>query len=379
MLPLKQNLWTCRSVCGLIVLVMSTTMSASLVRGDDSSNALQQSRKRGLDFLRTTQSEDGSWTTSQVPGIGGLVVMAALKSGLEPDDPMVKKGIAYLENFIQADGGVYSPKSGLNTYETCVALQVFIEANKDGRYDKQIANAEKYLKKEQWDEGEGKDKSDVNYGGAGYGPKSRPDLSNTQFLMDALKAAGVKSDDPAFQKALVFVSRSQNLESEANTTAFAAKVNDGGFYYTPVGSGSSGAGKTDNGGLRSYGTMTYAGLKSMVYAGVGADDPRVKAATAWIRKHYSVESNPGMDQQGLYYYYHTFAKSLDAIGDAELEDATGKKHDWRRELTAQLVKVQQENGSWVNTERRWQEGDPNLVTAFALLALSYCDEPATKK
>ena len=45
----------------------------------------------------------------------------------------------------------------------------------------------------------------------------------------------VKWRTPALQKALIFISRSQNLESDKNDTAFAAKINDGGFYYTPAG------------------------------------------------------------------------------------------------------------------------------------------------
>ena len=63
--------------------------------------------------------------------------------------------------------------------------------------------------------------------------------------------------------------------------------------------------------------MTYAGLKSMIYAGVKKDDPRVKAAYEWVQKHYTLDENPGMGGNGLYYYYHTFAKALDAIGDAD--------------------------------------------------------------
>jgi squalene-hopene/tetraprenyl-beta-curcumene cyclase len=180
------------------------------------------------------------------------------------------------------------------------------------------------------------------------------------------------------QKALIFVSRCQNLESEINNTPFAAKVNDGGFFYTPAGKGGSPAGETENGGLRSYGTMTYAGLKSMLYAGLTADDPRVKAALEWIAKNYSVDQNPGLDQNGLFYYYHTFSKALAARGLDVVEDAKGNKHEWRRELAEQLEKTQKSNGSWVNTSPKWNEGDPNLATAFALLALSYCAEPAAK-
>ena len=42
--------------------------------------------------------------------------------------------------------------------------------------------------------------------------------------------------------------------------------------------------------------MTYAGLKSFLYAGVGKDDPRVKAAIGWVRRHYTLSENPGQGQ-----------------------------------------------------------------------------------
>jgi squalene-hopene/tetraprenyl-beta-curcumene cyclase len=118
--------------------------------------------------------------------------------------------------------------------------------------------------------------------------------------------------------------------------------------------------------------MTYAGLKSMIYAGLERDDPRVKAAYQWIRRHYTLEENPGMGPQGLYYYYHTFAKALGAVGEVRITDADGKPHDWRAELAAELISRQQPDGSWVNSNTRWLEGDPNLVTGYSLLALSYC-------
>jgi squalene-hopene/tetraprenyl-beta-curcumene cyclase len=123
--------------------------------------------------------------------------------------------------------------------------------------------------------------------------------------------------------------------------------------------------------------MTYAGLKSMIYAGLDRDDPRVKAALAYITHHYTLDENPGLGQQGLYYFYHTFAKTMSVLGDASVTDSSGKPHDWRAELVAALAKRQEREGGWVNRADRFMEGDPNLVTAYSLLALAYT-RPKTK-
>jgi squalene-hopene/tetraprenyl-beta-curcumene cyclase len=119
--------------------------------------------------------------------------------------------------------------------------------------------------------------------------------------------------------------------------------------------------------------MTYGGLKSFLYAGVSKEDPRVKAAVAWIRNHYTLEENPGMGKAGLYYYYHTFAKAMTALGDDVFVDAAGKQHNWRRELADALKARQQQDGSWRNEgDRAFGEANADLATAFALLALHYC-------
>ncbi len=164
-------------------------------------------------------------------------------------------------------------------------MVAFSRANKDGKYNKLIGDCEKFVKQQQWDGGEGKEPSDPFYGGAGYGSKARPDLSNTSFMIDALHELGRGGDDEAIQRALTFVTRCQNLEGPQNNTPAATKVNDGGFFYTTANGGESMAGTEPDGGLRSYGSMTYAGLKSMIYAGVSKDDPRVKAAVSFLQKN----------------------------------------------------------------------------------------------
>ncbi len=334
---------------------------------------------RAVRFLQSKgQALDGSYSAHAGPGVTAVVTTSIIRNGRSPADPLVAKSLKYLEGLVQGDGGIYRKGGFYRNYETCLAILCFSEANRDGRYDKLIKNADRFIKGIQWDEDEGHDRSSNRFGGAGYGKNKRPDLSNTSFLMEALIAAGNGPDDQAVKNALIFVSRCQNLETEHNTTKFSVKNPDGGFYYTCAAGGSSQAGDTPNGGLRSYGSMTYAGLKSMIYAGVGPDDPRVKAALKWIQKHYGLESNPGMGDAGLYYYYHVFAKALDATGLDTIEDAQGNRRDWRRDLRRELIRRQRPNGSWLNQNGRWLEGDPALVTGYALLALSYC-RPAAEE
>lgn len=368
-----------------IGLVVVSSLPRPVVAADGEKKSIgpdpklyQTTVERAIGFLAKQQGDDGS-VGSQI-GIGptALATLGLLRSGRTPADPLVAKGLKYLEEYTQESGGIHTPGSRISIYETCVALVCFKEANRQGKFDKIVKQGEAFIRKGQWDEEQGKDKSDFGYGGAGYGGKSRPDLSNTAYLLDALKACGAGADDPAIQKALTFVSRCQNLESEHNTTPFAAKVNDGGFYYTPMLERQDESRQAPDQGLQSYGSMSYSGLKSLVYAGLTKDDPRVKAAVGWIRKHYDVKSHPGMAEAGLYYYYHSFAKTLDSLGLDELEDDKGVKHDWRRDLTEELARRQQPNGSWANENTRWMEGDPNLATSFALLALTYC-RPATAK
>ena len=358
----------------LAIVVISSWSGHAQDSGNGDRASIAEARARAIVFLKNSQDDDGSWTSSNSTGISALVTTALLKSGLSSDDPAVKAGLNHLLSHARQDGGIYHEQSLHRNYETCISIMALQAASTDGRYDRQLKAAEQFLRALQWDQGEGLETSDTAFGGAGYGKHQRPDLSNTQFLIEALKTAGVAEDDPAIQNALTFVSRTQNLESAHNQTPFATKVNDGGFYYTPAAGGSSQAGETANGGLRSYGSMTYAGLKSMIYAGLEKDDERVKAATEWIGKFYTLEENPGMGQQGLFYYYHTFAKALDAVESDTLTDANQQKHNWRNELAATLTKLQRPNGSWVNDADRWYEGDPNLSTAYSLLALSYCGE-----
>jgi squalene-hopene/tetraprenyl-beta-curcumene cyclase len=336
---------------------------------------------KAIQYLQSTQEDNGGWSTTNSPGVTGVVLTGMLKTGLVTSkDPMAERALKYIEGLVNPKAKHIAgkdPKVQLQNYVTSINVMALTAANRADKYKAIIGDAVEFLKKLQWDEEEGKQPEDDYYGGAGYDSKSRPDLSNTQLFLDALKAAGVPPDDPALKKALIFVSRCQNIKGETNDRPWAKKIGDGSFIYTPA---SGGVTKVvdkpmPDGSLPGYGSMTYAGIKSLIYCGVGKDDPRVKKAYEWIQKNYSVDRNPGMPKQraewGLFYYYHTMAKTLDVRGLDYVVDDKGQKHDWRKDITEALAKRQHKDGSWSNN-RQWMETDANLVAGYALMALSHC-------
>jgi squalene-hopene/tetraprenyl-beta-curcumene cyclase len=359
-----------------LLLGVASFLPVSLARADDKQGTpdakeLKAVAAKAIAYLRAHQGDDGSFSPALAgPGVSAVVATGLIRNGASLNDPMLSKLMAYLEKSVKSDGGVYD--KGLANYTTSVAIMSFSEANSDHRYDSVIKNAVEYVKKLQTGATD-RSSSDPQYGGLGYDGNGRPDMSNTQYFLDALQAAGVSKGDPAVQRALVFVSRCQNLPGENNDQAFAKKTTEddrGGLVYNPSGGRRD---QTPEGGLRSAGAMTYGGLKSFLYAGVSKEDSRVQGALRWIKGHYTLEANPGMGQAGLFYYYHSFAKAMNALGEEVFTDSKGVKHNWRRELFDTLKKNQRPDGSWTNPgDRAFGEGDPNLATAFGLLALSYC-------
>jgi squalene-hopene/tetraprenyl-beta-curcumene cyclase len=331
--------------------------------------------ERGAKYLLAAQEADGGWASETGPGVSSLVLKALIQDPLVgPKHPAVRRGVEFVLKSQREDGGLYSAEGLLKNYESSVALSM-LAVLKDPAYEKQIAALQKFVKDNQWDESEGKSADDPWYGGAGYGRGKRPDLSNTQMMLEALRDSGLSKDDPAYKKALVFIQRCQ-MRGETNDQAFAKGATQGGFIYSPSGGGESKAGTIDVDGrseLRCYGSMTYAGFKSMLYAGLSRDDPRVQAALDWMRQHWTLEHNPNMpaaqSDEGLFYYYHVFGRALDAWGEPVIREKTGREHVWRQELVERMAKIQREDGSWVNDADRFMEGLPALTTADSMLAL----------
>lgn len=364
------------------LLIVLAILSVQTVRADQPADKAQALIDKGLNYLKTQQKSDNTWQRdSDPPAVTAIVLKAFIgDKKYDADQPFLEKGYDALLKFQQPNGGIY--KDMLANYNTAIAVSA-LAAAKEAEYQEAQSKAVAFLKRLQWSdetssESERKavDEKNPNFGGWGYGKRERADGSNLQFAMDALHDAGLKPDDPAFQRAIKFVTRMQNL-SETNDQSWSG--DDGGFIYTPADGGASMAGEyTSADGkkmFRSYGSMTYAGLKSLIYAGLTKDDQRVKAAWSWISKNWTLDRNPGFNEadpataaSGRFYYYHTLARCLNAYDAATIIDATGAKHDWRAELIEKLGSLQKPDGSWAG-EKKWMEDNPVLVTAYSVIAL----------
>ncbi len=345
---------------------------------------------RGVTFLKSKQNKDtGAWSTPDEPAITALALSAIMGDpARKPADPAgdeAKRGYEFLLKNVKPDGGIYG--KGRANYNTSLALSAFV-LNPRPEYDQVIRNARKFVVGQQNDFDE-KGKTDNPFdGGVGYGtPKpnsvTHADLSNTHFAIESLYYSKKlledtgrpvdKEQDLNWSAAIKFIERCQN-RTESNDQKWASDdpKNRGGFIYEP-GSSKAGEDKLPDGrvAMRSYGSISYAGMLSFIYAGLTPDDPRVQAALTWLGENYTLDENPGMGPEGQYYYYHTMAKALSAAGLDELKTKDGKTVNWRDDLSRKLLNIQAGDGSWKNTASRWMEGDPVLVTAYTLLALEH--------
>lgn len=342
---------------------------------------IERSLDLGLNWLNKEQNRSsGNWGIEEYPALTGLAVRSFLG---HPSPQVLKKyaktlegGLGFIRSKVQSDGGIYG--KGLASYNTSICLMALMQ-HKDQQDEAIIQAARKFLINQQSDFDNKGESDNVFDGGVGYGSRwAHSDLSNTHLAMEALfyakktyqskEGEGVDLD---WDAAITFVSKCQNLPSTNKEKWVSDHQDDrGGFVYFP-GSSMAGERQNTNGSiaLRSYGSMSYAGLLSFIYAEMDSQDPRVLAVKDWLTNHYTIKENPGMGPQGLFYYYHTMAKALTLSGITTISDEQGVSKDWRKELALHLLNLQSKDGSWINDNGRWWEKDPVLVTSYALLTL----------
>ncbi len=354
------------------------------------------SLSRGGSFLNSLADEQGRFGRPGHPDAGlTAMALAALQTLPEPRPAEVQatidSGLRWLVSLQREDGSIHDGK--LANYITSASIMALARAGR-AEHAQVIRRASRFLQGLQLDEGEGYSEGDVYYGGIGYGSTERPDLSNLQMALEALADSGLEQGAPTYQKALRFLERTQNRSESSDVRIVDGSMvitagDDGGAGYRPGDSKAGFIELADGTQVpRSYGSMTYALLKCFVFAGLSRDDPRLQEAWQWCSAHYTLDVNPGFEHasepsaayQGLFYYFHTMARTLDLMGEELIVDAAGVEHAWRQELCGRMLSMQSAiDGSWINRNSpRWYEGNPLLATAYALMTLDAAMPAATK-
>jgi squalene-hopene/tetraprenyl-beta-curcumene cyclase len=340
---------------------------------------IADSIRRAAEYLRVRQESDGHFSKGLAdpkPAFTALVVDSLARSPdryNERDHPWIAKAVKGILDYQKENGCICSAAFPLETHVTSVSVMALTALENPAHKDA-IDRAVKFLRSTQ-----NTDAESSKFGGAGYSKDGNPSGEVTALWVEALKNAGVKEGDPAFENAKKFMSRLQN-DSETNKETPPKGVEigkDGGLTYRPFESNkklkSDVNPETGNKIPKSYGLMTYAGLKTFLYMAITKEDPRVKSAYRWVRDNYTLDENRNMGAHGLFYYYLTLAKALEAYGESIIETTDGKKHNWAQELSDRIISLQEADGSWKNkASAEWMEGDAVLVTAYTIRTLTIC-------
>ena len=345
-------------------------------------NEVEHAIERGLLVLQSQQNSSGWWSTPEQPAVTALALTAFKgdpRQRFATNEPAwLQRGYAFLLANARADGGIHS--SNLVTYNTAISMVALLAANRPAS-DAMIRRARNFLVRLQTDFGEMGKADNVFDGGIGYGSKyQHSDMGNTLAALEALHLSRHLVDDKSLAEtkdlnwaaAISFLQNCQNLPAyNKQPWASGDATNKGGFVYYPGHSMAGGETNPVTGrvALRSYGSISYGGMLSYLYANLKRDDPRVTAVFDWLRANYTLDENPGLGPQGLYFYLQTMTKALTAYGLDELELRNGQRLDWRREVAMKLLNLQRADGSWSNDNARWWEKDTSLTTSYAVLSL----------
>ena len=383
----------------LLSLVLVAVFCAGAAEAGEPPGKVEAAIEKGLAWLRGQADDQGRYSMTMSghkvpnPGYTALAltpILKALPKDKRASDALVKKATAYLIAFQRKDGAIASDDfKGYENYLTAATVMALAALDDPKNADAMKRMADFLLTLQRTGAGR-------HEGGFGYNKSGGADLSNAQFTIEALRTAGIPEDHPAMVRARAYLSRVQNRSENAENAGKTYEIedekhgkikvgpgNDGSAGYEP-GVSKAGFFKLPDGTYvpRGYGSMTYALLKSYILSGLKGDDPRVKAAVGWLEKNVDWDQNPGFQDLvkeqphrkdapyfGLFYYYMTAAKAL-AVADKSGAELGGKLADWRKDLAAALVARQRADGSWVNEKSpRWDEGNPALCTAYALIAL----------
>ncbi len=335
----------------LLLTLVTVGVVQTQVRAEVTKEAVERAIRDGVSHLKREQRADGSWPEMDnrwITGTTSLVTLALITAGEPTTDPVVAKALDYI--------GQFSPNDLGKTYTVALQTLVLAAANDPDRFQARLRADVAWLERAQVQPGDRRDYP----GGWSYTDKkeSSSDGSNSQYALLALHAAN-EANIPV--KPAVWALARRYWES--------GQHHDGGWTYYP------------DDGKNTYGSMTCAGLSSLIITGLkryqgqetladseirncgqGGINLRVQRGIDWLSAHFSVGTNFNKGLQWKFYYLY----GLERAGRLTGQRFFGDK-DWYREGAEHLVHLQ-ELGAWRGTDH--PETDSLIATSFALLFLS---------
>jgi len=328
--------------------------------------------RRGVAWMLARQSAEGAFAPgAESPvcavGVTAMAVWALAEIDLPPAAtagehpppsaelaPALSRAIDWLLEFRQPDGGLYDPRRGLAVYTSGIAARAL------HAYRTRWPNARAEVVA-------ARDSAEL-FAYRGSAPESMLDIApGTTRALD-------HSQDAARE---LLAKRARTADETRRALEFLAGLARPGAPRGP--------GRTRVPGWQAASgaePLGYDDLLTAAYEVLRPEHQRTRRAIEALERYYTLERNPDLTRrygdagfergtQGVYYYYFIAAKTLATVGP-RVRLRSGDARPWCRELAAKLGELQKPDGSWVNTDEHWWEGEPILVTAYALLALDIC-------
>ena len=351
----------------LIVLALLTGLAAQYPDQD----RINQAIAAGVSYLESQQRSSGNWDAyGRSSGATALALLALMKSGVSPQNRMVRRGLAYIYRYLPQE-----------TYERSLLIMALEAAYGQPQHPPMPQKIKNWMR------------ITINEllacwsgGYWSYRGNAQGDLSNTQFAVLALNSAircGFKVPDRLWTRLLRFLLAVQQKSGpRVGIVAGRKGENNQGYEYCYASDyRARGWGYTRCGGIR--GSMVCAGISSLLIARNQLQQRKLLSEAAqktvqkaideglgWLAYHFTVEQNPKAPRHQRWHLYYLYG--LERVGRLGGYERIGT-HDWYREGAKYLVNNQNGNGSW-----QAQQGSRVVDTCFALLFLTKATTPLQK-
>ena len=337
--------------CSWVSLPLGAADQESAASGPDDREAdAGEAIGQAWDWLSSRQTDDGSFRSADTSGVCSAARTAMALWALSVTRPAGQAGApcreaaGYLLSMQKEDGGIFDAGSGLRFSTSAVVRQALRAYQEAGGEHEAVSSAlnglELFLSQQ-------------------HAQESQDSQRAAAVAEDVERRIGALGQDPdlstGVDRALKFLRRIEGGKKSPGAESPPRRAQ----------------------------ALTYRQLLEQVGQDLTPQSETVQKAIAVLKDDYTLEKNPDLTRRfgaadprqgsaGLYYYYLTLARTLGCTGSPVLETTDGTSHDWPRELEQRILSLQQPDGSWRNSNGRWWEDDPVLVTAYALITLSIC-------